>query len=228
MPRSRWKTTQFLISPFSILTALFIRLRVADTTNGSSESEMATPTPSLVPASKPPPGVTSNFVDPASLAYRSNIAIGLSVGLTTTFFFLRAFVRIWIKRTWILEDCRWRDKKTCVCANLHRRACFYFLGKDLVPSLVNLSKLMGLHPLRQERYHTVELWAQLWLTMEENISGILLCHKPTRQLMSVPADLMVPTLMASKVVQCRLNRVRSDDLRDKTCDTCFVPKNVLP
>ncbi|KAI1181214.1 hypothetical protein F4777DRAFT_526343 [Nemania sp. FL0916] len=56
------------------------------------------------PALPPPPGVTSNFDHPLTLKRQNNIAIGVSIPLTTIFFFLRAYTRIWIKRTWILED----------------------------------------------------------------------------------------------------------------------------
>ncbi|KAI1371992.1 hypothetical protein F4677DRAFT_433680 [Hypoxylon crocopeplum] len=62
---------------------------------------MAThPTPAL----PPPPGETSNFENPPSLAQANNIAMGVAIPLTTIFFFLRVYVRIWIKRAWTLED----------------------------------------------------------------------------------------------------------------------------
>ncbi|KIN02188.1 hypothetical protein OIDMADRAFT_18863 [Oidiodendron maius Zn] len=46
------------------------------------------------------------FANPASLTYQSNTAIGISVGLTTTLFSLKTYVRIWIKRTLALEECK--------------------------------------------------------------------------------------------------------------------------
>lgn len=61
---------------------------------------MATP----IPALKPPPGVSSDFVNPPSLTYRNNISIGICVPAITLFFFLRCYVRVYIKRTWIFED----------------------------------------------------------------------------------------------------------------------------
>ncbi|KAJ8121849.1 hypothetical protein ONZ43_g1806 [Nemania bipapillata] len=56
------------------------------------------------PALPPPPGVTSNFDHPVTLKHQNNIAIGVAIPLTTIFFFLRAYTRIWIKRTWTVED----------------------------------------------------------------------------------------------------------------------------
>ncbi|KAI0973737.1 hypothetical protein F4678DRAFT_459226 [Xylaria arbuscula] len=58
----------------------------------------------LTPALPPPPGVTSNFEHPVTLKQKNNIAIGIAVPLTTIFFLLRVYTRIWIKRTWIVED----------------------------------------------------------------------------------------------------------------------------
>lgn len=61
----------------------------------------ATPTPAL----PPPPGVTSNFAHPATLKGAQDIAMGVAIPLTTIFFLLRTYVRIWIKKQWIGEDC---------------------------------------------------------------------------------------------------------------------------
>lgn len=61
----------------------------------------ATPTPAM----PPPPGTTSDFDHPASLKGVMNIAMGVSIPLTTIFFLLRTYVRIWIKRQWAGEDC---------------------------------------------------------------------------------------------------------------------------
>ncbi|KAI1243895.1 hypothetical protein MGN70_013762 [Eutypa lata] len=61
-------------------------------------------TSSLTPASPPPPGVTSNFENPESLVRVNYIAMGVAIPLTTVFFTLRAYTRIWIKQTWIFED----------------------------------------------------------------------------------------------------------------------------
>ncbi|KAI0115631.1 hypothetical protein GGR51DRAFT_556069 [Nemania sp. FL0031] len=62
--------------------------------------ETAQPTPAL----PPPPGATSNFDHPESLRQQFDIGAGISVPLTTIFVFLRSYSRLWVKRTWILED----------------------------------------------------------------------------------------------------------------------------
>lgn len=68
---------------------------------------MATATTSATPkpALPPPAGETSNFEHPATLTGQMHIAMGVAIPLTTIFFFFRAYVRIWIKRQWIVEDC---------------------------------------------------------------------------------------------------------------------------
>lgn len=73
-------------------------------TSLGEDSKMATS--SLTPASPPPPGVTSNFENPESLVRVNYIAMGVAIPLTTVFFTLRAYTRIWIKQTWIFEDCK--------------------------------------------------------------------------------------------------------------------------
>ncbi|KAI3328575.1 hypothetical protein F4824DRAFT_408304 [Ustulina deusta] len=60
----------------------------------------AQPTPAL----PPPPGETSNFDHPESLRQQFDIGAGISIGLTTIFVFLRTYSRLWIKKTWVLED----------------------------------------------------------------------------------------------------------------------------
>ncbi|KAI1213911.1 uncharacterized protein F4807DRAFT_469664 [Annulohypoxylon truncatum] len=65
-------------------------------------TRMATASPT--PALPPPPGVTSNFVNPESLTDENNIAMGVSIPLITISFFLRVYARIWIRKTWVFED----------------------------------------------------------------------------------------------------------------------------
>jgi hypothetical protein len=65
---------------------------------------VSSPTPTFTPALNPPLGVTSNPDHPASLVQLANIAIGVALPLVTIFFILRTYVRIFVKRTWILED----------------------------------------------------------------------------------------------------------------------------
>ncbi|KAI3317137.1 hypothetical protein HD806DRAFT_515890 [Xylariaceae sp. AK1471] len=60
----------------------------------------STPTPVL----PPPPGVTSNFDHPETLRQINNIAIGISIPVSTVFYSLRLYTRIWIRRSWIFED----------------------------------------------------------------------------------------------------------------------------
>ncbi|KAI0894988.1 hypothetical protein F4806DRAFT_503391 [Annulohypoxylon nitens] len=63
---------------------------------------MATAPPT--PAQSPPPGVTSNFDNPETLVNKNNIAMGVSIPLITIFFFLRVYVRLYIRQAWIFED----------------------------------------------------------------------------------------------------------------------------
>lgn len=68
---------------------------------------MATTTTStFVPYITPPPGTVSNPIDPASLSYETHITIGISIGFVTLFFLARLYARAVIKKTWILEDCK--------------------------------------------------------------------------------------------------------------------------
>lgn len=68
------------------------------------------------PAIPPPPGITSNFDHPVSLKGVMNIAMGVAIPLTTVFFLLRTYVRIWIKRQWIGEDCEQFPIRTEQCS----------------------------------------------------------------------------------------------------------------
>ncbi|KAI1313524.1 hypothetical protein F5Y03DRAFT_336899 [Xylaria venustula] len=58
------------------------------------------PTPVL----PPPPGETSNFVNPESLGQQLKIGTGVVIPVTTIFVFLRVYVRFWVKKIWDLED----------------------------------------------------------------------------------------------------------------------------
>ncbi|KAI9695978.1 MAG: hypothetical protein M1820_008319 [Bogoriella megaspora] len=57
-----------------------------------------------IPFLDPPAGQTSNFEHPDTLSIRSTVAIAISLPLITLFFLLRSYVRLRVKRTWILED----------------------------------------------------------------------------------------------------------------------------
>lgn len=62
--------------------------------------------PQPTPALPPPPGETSNFVHPESMSKWNTICVTASLAVTGTIFVLRTYVRIFIKREWILEDCK--------------------------------------------------------------------------------------------------------------------------
>lgn len=64
-----------------------------------------TPSASFTPAIPPPPGVNSNPENPTSLAYYSHLTTAICVPIVTVLYFLRTYVRVFIKKTWILEDC---------------------------------------------------------------------------------------------------------------------------
>ncbi|KAL6714542.1 hypothetical protein ACLMJK_007967 [Lecanora helva] len=63
---------------------------------------MASPTPSG--AIPPPPGVTPDFETPQSLEKWNAVCVAVSLSICSTLFFLRCFVRLYIKREWRLED----------------------------------------------------------------------------------------------------------------------------
>ena len=57
------------------------------------------------PALRPPPGQVSNFINPQSLMRWSILCVVLCLFVATTLLALRTYVRLAIKRQWILEDC---------------------------------------------------------------------------------------------------------------------------
>ena len=63
-------------------------------------STIATPTPAL----QPPPGVTPDFSHPQSLLKWEILTLCLCLVSTTVVFGLRTYVRVWIKKSFILED----------------------------------------------------------------------------------------------------------------------------
>lgn len=64
---------------------------------------MATPYPT--PALPPPPGETSNFADPITLLKGYILCISICLSVTTIVFSLRVWVRIFVLKQWVLEDC---------------------------------------------------------------------------------------------------------------------------
>ena len=64
----------------------------------------ATALPTFTPALKPPQDIVSHPERPASLLHLADIAVGICVPLVTLFFLTRLYVRVILKRVWILED----------------------------------------------------------------------------------------------------------------------------
>lgn len=62
----------------------------------------ATPTPAPTPSA----GTAPNLDHPETSKGPMMIAIGVVIPLTSLCFLLRTYVRIWIKRQWICEDCK--------------------------------------------------------------------------------------------------------------------------
>ena len=57
------------------------------------------------PAMHPPPGTTSNFVDPANLNHIVAITLTLCIGFSTLAVALRRYTKIYILRKTVFEDC---------------------------------------------------------------------------------------------------------------------------
>ena len=59
------------------------------------------------PALMPPPGVTSNFVNPTSLGPVTNTFLGVSLALTAVFIALRMVTKHLVDGKFEWEDCGW-------------------------------------------------------------------------------------------------------------------------
>ena len=59
----------------------------------------------LTPVLSPPPGKPADFVDPDTLWKWNVLCQTACLSLSGTMFMLRTYVRWWVKRVWILEDC---------------------------------------------------------------------------------------------------------------------------
>ena len=68
------------------------------------------PTPAILP----PPGQQTDYSAPNELAFWNSLTQGLALGITGILWFMRLYVRIWVKRAWILEDC----KQPALCGSL--------------------------------------------------------------------------------------------------------------
>ena len=60
----------------------------------------------IIPAGKPPPGVTSNFVDPAYDGARFIAISAVFLGLAVIVVVLRAYTRVVIQRSFAADDCK--------------------------------------------------------------------------------------------------------------------------
>lgn len=59
----------------------------------------------FVPAIAPPKGQFPNPVQPETLSKWNTLCVSVCLLTTTIAFALRAYVRVYVKRQWILEDC---------------------------------------------------------------------------------------------------------------------------
>lgn len=59
---------------------------------------------SQIPLSQPPPGQTSNFVDPVSISWAGRLAIYLTLPIMVIAFVLRAYVRFNMRQIG-MDDC---------------------------------------------------------------------------------------------------------------------------
>lgn len=66
----------------------------------------------------PPPGQASNLTNPTSFADWDLVCVVICLVTTTTVLILRSYVRLWIKRQWILEDCEYLIHATVAQSNL--------------------------------------------------------------------------------------------------------------
>ena len=62
--------------------------------------------PAQIPLSPPPPGVTSNFVNPVSQATAIKVISTICMLFVFVSFAMRIYVRLWIKRTLQKDDCK--------------------------------------------------------------------------------------------------------------------------
>ncbi|GAB1316876.1 Rhodopsin domain-containing protein [Madurella fahalii] len=70
----------------------------------SASSTLPLSTPTFTPSLPPPPGITPNPENPASLGGLANITLSVCLPCVTVFFLLRTYSRAFVKRTWTAED----------------------------------------------------------------------------------------------------------------------------
>lgn len=82
------------------------------------------------PALSPPLGETSNFINPESLSKWITLCVTICLSVTGIVFLLRTYVRIVVKRKWILEDCEFSFScRQSVSLTFHRYV-LYLLGEQ--------------------------------------------------------------------------------------------------
>lgn len=105
----KWMTTNQLMDACLLILSLIFSSLIAPGPHQqkahSNFSIIVMASSKLVPALPPPPGHTSNFVNPESLYKWNVLCVTMCLVFTTLVFVPRTYVRLAIKREWILEDC---------------------------------------------------------------------------------------------------------------------------
>ena len=128
-----------------------------------------TSSPSLVSALQPPAGVTPNFANPHSLAKWDILCVSLCLALTSIVFSLRTYVRLYIKRQWVLEDCAfyssimpdtrsWSDTGTSVVAFVRTTLYFQEIYTDLAFHKIGLVVLIAITATTIHKHGGVHEW----------------------------------------------------------------------
>lgn len=86
----------------------------------------------------PPPGEASNFVNPESLSKSIILCVTLCLSVTGIALILRTYVRIFIKRVWILEDCKFPSAVPVVCPLTFCRYVLHILGERDLKSITEV------------------------------------------------------------------------------------------
>lgn len=70
-----------------------------------SQSDFDSSGPTMIPAIPPPPGVTSNFVNPANCGRLLVVTGSVLVGIMVVFIAARAYTKTFITRKFFWDDC---------------------------------------------------------------------------------------------------------------------------